>query len=109
MTLAKRRNSIRRENVGRGIGVQVRIGAARPISDALEFRVTKVLSAFVALVFLMGMLGNSRADAWDPPNNRFCSDGKRVSDQKKCNRNPDGSCKPGRQCKGKPLDENTRK
>jgi hypothetical protein len=61
----------------------------------------KVVAAFVALGFLAGATGRADASKKDHPNYGYCPNGKKVSDINKCNRDPDGSCKPGRQCKSK--------
>ena len=65
----------------------------------------KFLAVFIALVFMIGATESADARIYDYPNYGYCPEGKRVNDIKKCNRNPDGSCKPGRHCKSLPNQE----
>jgi hypothetical protein len=62
----------------------------------------KFLSAFIAFVFLIYAIESAAAREIDHSTYGYCPDGTRVADIKKCNRSPDGSCKPGRHCKSLP-------
>ena len=68
-----------------------------------------ILASPIAFVLLIGATGCADARVYDHPNYGYCPDGKRVTDIKKCNRNPDGSCKPGRHCKDSPRQQENQK
>ena len=63
---------------------------------------TGILASLIAFVLLAGATGSADALKKDQPNYGYCPNGKPVADIKNCNRNPDGSCKPGRHCKDSP-------
>jgi hypothetical protein len=80
------------------VTMAVDVGCARQLRWILA-------SLVVVFAFLVGAVEATYADTWDNPHYGYCPDGTRVRDVAKCNRNPDGSCKPGRPCKPLPKEK----